>query len=200
MSTVGEPLGADPTRRVVTVRNWRRIKVGIAIAALALVVLLVGALLQVGVIGSQVLRPTARGDVGETVSFEAEARRYDLILVRPDTVIFDEFERIVGRTECQITLGDGSAATVDGGRQAISTETGLGATIGWFDAVAGPTTVRCDNNSVEGVLIGGYTVAESRERLTVLSLAMIVGGILLGIAAALVINSGVRGKAVMTNT
>ena len=70
-------------------------------------------------IGSQVLRPTARGEIGETVTFDAEAWRYDLILNRNELEFADFVERTVGRTDCVITLADGSTATVDGARQVI---------------------------------------------------------------------------------
>lgn len=194
------PIAPAPRRRVTTVRNVRRIKFGVGLAVIALVLVVVGALLQVGALGSQVLDPTARGDIGETVTFEAEARRYDLILNRTELDLIDVVERAVARTVCDLTLADGSTATVRGSRQVISTDTGLGASIGYFDAVAGTTTVRCDHNVSTGVLLGGYTVAESKQSLTVASLVMILTGVLIGIAASMVIVSGAKGKAVMVDT
>lgn len=193
------PLVPAPTRRVTTVRNVRRIKLGVGVALAALVLAVIGALLQVGVIGAQVLRPTARGDIGEAVTFDAEARRYDLFLNRSELELLDVVEEAAGRTVCDITYADGSKGTVRGSRQVLSTDTSLGASIGYFDAVAGPTTVVCDHNISTGVLLGGYTVAESKQSLAIASLVLLGLGILAAIVASWAIASGMRGKAVMVD-
>lgn len=199
MSATDGPVAPAPRRRVTTVRNWRRIKVGIGMAVAALVLVIAGAVLQVVATGSQVLRPTARGDIGETVTFDAEARRYDLTLNRTELELVDVVERAVARTVCDVTLADGTTTTVRVARQVISTDTSVGASIGYFDAVAGPTSVRCDHNVSTGVLLGGYTVAETRQSLTIASLVVIGVGLLLGLTGAWVITSGARGQAVMVD-
>jgi hypothetical protein len=54
----------------------------------------------------------------------------------------------VAATRCTARLADGSERLLDGRFQAVSVSGGGTATIGSFDAVPGPTSVRCEGADV----------------------------------------------------
>jgi hypothetical protein len=121
-------------------RRWKLILAGVAIAAIGLLAAVGG--LVAGQISDAVsnLDPVAEATMPSPARFDAEPRRYDVAVTVRRRGTADS--RAV-ETRCDVEFVDGTTARLDGSRQAIATSTGGIASVGWFDAVAGPTTVRC---------------------------------------------------------
>jgi hypothetical protein len=191
------PTGPSLSVRTRTLRresNRGRIRRG-AIAAAAAIGLMVGGLVLGEVRGAITLAdPLARGDRGELMTFEASARRYDIIVALADPVVGLQ-EREVNSTRCTVTFADRTTTEIRGDRQGVSEETSFGRTAGYFRAVAGTTTVLCDN-------LGGSTafdrfmIAPRTNGLHWASWGLMALGLVVGMVAAWLIHTGVRGRVV----
>lgn len=138
--TVGGLRGHEHASGTGRRRRWKLILAGVAIGAFGLLAAVGGMI--AGQIGDAVatLHPVAEATMPSAVRFDAESRRYDVsVTIRRG----GSADSRASGTRCVVDLADGTTARLDGSRQAISTSTGGIASVGWFDAVAGPTTVRC---------------------------------------------------------
>lgn len=119
----------------------------------------------------QDLTADARGDIPGSVRFTAEARKYNVLLG------FNTNADIAVDARCEARLADGNVKRMRGDRQAVSIE-GVAATIGAFEAVAGPTEVVCgwadagDDREVR------FSVAKVQTTLRTVALVLLGAGLL----------------------
>lgn len=189
---------AGPRKRITTERRETPFRAGIALCIVGLVVLLAGGALAYGAQATQLLGATDRGELPADLRFDAEARRYAIVLLR-ELPGSESIDRLVAKTACDVTLADGSSVEVSGARQSGSIETDLGTSIGRFDAPEGPTTVVCAFDDT--VVRTGYFVAVAPERDSIRIVSYILMGIGLAVIAAgvLLVIIGARGHTVVTD-
>jgi len=131
---------------VATSGGQRRIRVswivcGIVVALAALVVTIAAGIAIVVDKAASTLDPEAEARTPGTARLDAERATYEVLLVRSRR---DTSTASAANTVCTVELANEHTITLDGARQAVSTEAGSTSTIGSFDAVAGTTTVTCD--------------------------------------------------------
>ena len=90
--------------------------------------------------------PEAEARTPGTARLDAEKATYEVLLVRSRR---DTSAASAGSVVCTVELADERAITLDGSRQAVSTQAANTETIGSFDAVAGRTTVTCDADGAD---------------------------------------------------
>jgi hypothetical protein len=189
---------AGPRKRITTERRQTPFRAGIGMCIAGLVVLLAGGALAYGAQATQILAATERAELPADMSFDADARRYAIVLLR-ELPGSESIDRLVARTACDVTLADGSRVEVSGARPNGSIETDLGTSIGRFDAEAGPTRVVCSFDDT--VVRTGYFVAVAPERNSIRIVSYILTGIGLAVIAAgvILVIIGVRGRTVITD-
>lgn len=127
--------------------------------------------------------PTAEGTMPGRVQFDAHDATYEILLTRRRGA---NLESEASRTSCDVELADGRVVSIDGRFQAVSVSGGGTATVGSFDAVPGPTVVRC-RGADEGRRFVVDAVSTSERWLSrsmwggVIVLAVGVGILLLGL-------------------
>ena len=154
-------------------------------------------MLLTGTQAAEVLAASGRAAVGSPISFDAEARTYALIFIRGELDTEQFIDRAITNLTCTVTAEDGSTQTVRGSQQATATETAAGASIGTFDAKAGRTVVLCTWIQDPGGVLQNYAVAPERTAAKVASYILVGLGILLGLAGAVMVVVGIRGRAVV---
>ena len=116
----------------------------VAVAALAVTV---GAGIAILVDkAASAIDPEAEARTPGTARLDAEKATYEILLVhsRRDTT-----SASAGNVVCTVELANESTITIDGSRQAVSTEAANTSTIGSFTAVAGRTAVTCNAGDAE---------------------------------------------------
>ena len=187
-----------PRRRIQTERRTRPLRWGIASCVAGLLVLVGGGLLLTATSAAEVIGADDRAEIPDELRFEAEARRYAIVLIR-DPVAFGVPGDPVAELSCAVTLADGTTDLVKGSRQAISLETDVGESVGAFDAVAGETAVACSFASSANPELYFVAVAPDRPSWTIAAYAMVVAGlVVIGVGIALII-VGVRGHMVVVD-
>jgi hypothetical protein len=156
---------------------------GVAIGAIGLVAAVAG--MVAGQIGDAVssFDPVAEATMPSAARFEAEPRRYDVSV----TVRRGIAETRAAETACAIELADGTTTSLAGSRQAVATSSGGIASVGWFDAVAGPTTVRCSgaDDGTRYVIDEYGTTDRVTLWVTLAGVAVLLVGVTLLVAGAL---------------
>jgi F0F1-type ATP synthase membrane subunit c/vacuolar-type H+-ATPase subunit K len=132
------PPSSPPKRR----RRWGLIIAGIVVGVVALGAVVGGGVLTyAGAVASEV-DPEAEGRTPGVVTFEADAGTYEISVVGSRRG--EGSSTMASSTTCAVALSDGTRVTVDGRVQAASTTVGRIASVGSFEATAGPTTVACE--------------------------------------------------------
>lgn len=188
------PLTAFLQRSGTRPRRRRSLVLGLWLTLLGVVGLVVGGFVLAGNQAAQVLAAADRAQVPDPLRFEAEDARYTVILLPSPLGVGVPGDAVAGLA-CDVVRADGSTVRIRGSRQGLSVETGVGATVGSFDAVAGPTTVTCD--FVVGSNSSGYfvSVAEQRPGVTAIGLVgMVGGGLVLALGIVLTV-LGARSRA-----
>lgn len=132
------PLIAPVEKKV----RWKWVVAGILVAVVGVLVLIGGAVASLVSDTASSVDPVAEARSPGTASFTAKATTYDVTMVRER----GESDSAAGY-RCTVTLADGSTLELDGSRQSFSTETPSMKSIGSFDAIAGPTSVFCENEN-----------------------------------------------------
>jgi hypothetical protein len=165
------------------------------VGGLSLLVVIIGMVAYNVSLALDVINPDAEAAFGDTVTFEAQAGRYDLLVSR-NSLLDVGRDRAVRTARCTVVLSSGDLVEINGARQAISEETSLVSSIGWFTATPGETTVTCTESSA---LAEGYTFAVARPQTAVKVLSWVGIGVgVIGIlVAAYLIAIGLRGRIVV---
>lgn len=195
----GTPRSSPVTRRVVTQRRRRPLRVGIALVAAGIATTVLGGILLTGSQAAQVLAPADRAEVPDPLRFDAEARRYSVVLL-PDAVGIPFLADPVAQMTCTVTLSDDTEIELRGSRQGVRTDTSAGTSIGDFEAVAGPTRIDCGFTGDPETSRYYVAVAPQRralERGAVIALATGIGAALVGVGLVII---GLRGRAVVVPT
>lgn len=173
-----------PTQKKI---RWKLVIAGIVLAVFGILTLIGGAVASLASQTSSSLDPVAEARSPGTATFTAEATTYNVMMVRGR----GESNSAAGY-RCTVTLADGRTVELDGSRQSVSTESPGIKSIGSFDAVAGPTSVFCenDNGSTRFVVDDESTV----DRL--LPYILGAGGVLLFVATGMILLGIFRKKVV----
>lgn len=163
--------------------------IGIGSGVLSIVLLVIGFVVLEVEHSIQSSRPAATDTMPGTVRFDAEDRRYSVLLRGGN----DDSNR----ARCDITRSDGTRAKIRGDIQVIALESGAGETVGEFQAKDGPTVVACrwaerDARRLELV------VAPQEEKLRFVAIALIIAGGVLLLAALLLLALGAKDWATRT--
>ncbi|MEQ1701359.1 MAG: hypothetical protein ABMA25_14720 [Ilumatobacteraceae bacterium] len=132
------PLIAPVQKKV----RWGLVILGIILGIVGILVIVGGAIASLASGTASSLDPVAEARSPGTATFTAEATTYDVSMVRER----GESNSASGY-RCTVTLADGRTLELDGSRQGTSSETPSVKSIGSFDAVAGPTSVFCENEN-----------------------------------------------------
>ena len=127
-------------------RGWVRMVIGTMLTGAGLAATIVG-FLEVSTTQAEGIRNNVGVATvpGGTVTFESNGGPYTIFLLTPRIFTNDEeVERQVGSTQCEVLHPDGDDSTIKGAFQGASVTTDAGATVGWFTARPGTTTVTCD--------------------------------------------------------
>lgn len=186
-----EPAPA-PTRRIVTVRRQRPLRVGIAGVALGLLGIVAGALAVSGEQAVQVATAEGRGRVGNPISFDAGAREYAITLT-PDPLLGELTEERVGQLDCVVEHPDGTTEELDPSSAAVRTTSSVGVSVAAFDGRSGSTTVTCAWNGA-GDRGGSYSVGRTQRAVQVVGIAALVAGVVLVIVGSWAMVIGYRGR------
>lgn len=114
----------------------------------------------------------ARGEIPGSVSFQADARKYNVLLG------FGTNSSIAVDARCEARLADGSVRRMRGDRQGVAVR-GVASTIGAFTAVAGPTTVQCGWADAGEDREVKFSVAKVRTTLRVVAFVAVGAGLLI---------------------
>jgi hypothetical protein len=194
------PTGESSTsrRRIQTERRERPFRWGIVACVVGLIVVVSGGLALNATQAAQVIGAGDRAEIPDELRFDAEARRYAIVLIR-DPAAFGVPGDPVANLRCTVTLADGTTDLVEGNRQAISLETEVGESVGAFDGVEGDTTIACVFANSSNPELYYVAVAPDRASWAIAAYVMIAAGLLMsGIGVALVI-IGVRGRMVIVD-
>ena len=132
------PLIAPTVKKI----RWKLVIAGIIVAVIGVLTLVGGAVASIVSTTASSIDPVAEARSPGTATFTAKATTYDVTMVRER----GESDTASGY-RCTVTLADGSTLQLDGSRQNVSTESPSMKSIGSFDAVAGPTSVFCENSN-----------------------------------------------------
>lgn len=185
---------APTTRRVVRTKHRQPLlRNGIICAAVGLALLIGGAAMFSLLQAVQVLAPIADADVGDSVTFEAGDESYALVLKRGE--ISDEaiVNDLVRQTTCTVVASDGSTRTIEGSRQATSSQTDFGASIGTFTVPKGQTQVTCVGTGAR-LLFDRYAVAPERKAAVYVSYGLIALGLIVGLIGVPLIKRAWNGE------
>jgi hypothetical protein len=136
----------------------------VKVFALALAVL-VGAAVMLWLNGAtQQVANEGRAKIPGTISFDADVRRYEILISprigggRPTA------EELAGRVDCTVTQPEGQAVEIDGARVGSRTTTDFGTTVGRFDGKGGRTSVACrwSNSATARSASNRFLVAKER--------------------------------------
>jgi hypothetical protein len=125
------------------------------------------------------LQAETRGDIPGSAKFTAEEGRYNVLLNLRNRLNRRVFSSYVNNARCEARLADGTVKRMNGQTQGTSVS-GVAPTIGAFEAVAGPTEVRCAWDR-ERDQLGQFTVAPVNETLRLFAFV----GIGIGVAIVL---------------
>lgn len=160
-------------------RRWGLVIVGIIVAVIGLITLIVGAVAGLVEQTRSSLDPEAESRAPGSLVFDADDDTY-IVSVEGERYVSDS--SAAANVVCTVTLADGRTLELDGGSQGISEETANIATVGNFDAVAGPTTIAC--TSPDDIR---FFVDDESDVKKFGTIGMIVGAILLVIGASLIL-------------
>jgi len=167
---------------------------GIVCAAAGLATLIGGVAMFSLLQAAQVLSPIADADVGDSLTFDADGdESYALVLKRGEISDEGTVDRLVANTTCTILSSDGTTRTVDGSKQASSSQTDFGASLGTFTTPKGPTQVTCVGQGSR-LVFDRYAVAPERKGAVYVSYGLIGVGLLLGLAGSSLIKRGWNGS------
>jgi len=193
------PPGVEPqrTRRVVrTSHTQPLLRIGFICAAVGLAAVIGGAVMYSALQAAQVLTPIADADVGDTLTFDGDDGRYAIVLKRGEVSDENIVERLVRDTTCTVVASDGTTRTVDGSRQASSSQTDFGASIGTFTAPDGPTQVTCIGTGSR-LLFDRYAVAPERKGALYVSYGILGFGVIVGLLGMSLIKRAWNGTSVV---
>ncbi len=189
---------AAPRRRIQTERRTRPFRWGIGSCAAGLILLVLGGLVLDATQAAQVIGATDRAEIPDELRFDAEARRYAIVLIR-NPAAFGVPGDPVAALSCAVTLADGTTDLVTGNRQAISLETDVGESVGVFDAIEGETTIACEFTNSANPELYFVAVAPDRASWAIAAFAMFVAGLVLIAVGIGLIIVGVRGRMVVVD-
>ena len=196
MTESGE--AATPRRRIQTERRARPFRWGIALCVAGLIVLVLGGIVLSATQAVQVIGATDRAEIPDELRFDAEARRYAIVLIR-NPAAFGVPGDPVAALSCAVTLADGSTDLVAGSRQAISLETDVGESVGVFDAIEGETTIACEFTNSATPELYFVAVAPDRASWAIAAYASFVASLILVAVGIGLIIVGVRGRMVVVD-
>lgn len=187
--------GGPRTKRVVrTEHRQPLLRNGIVCAAAGLATLIGGVAMFSLLQAAQVLSPIADADVGDSLTFDADGdESYALVLKRGEISDEGTVDRLVANTTCTILTSDGTTRTVDGSKQASSSQTDFGASLGSFTTPKGTTQVTCVGQGSR-LVFDRYAVAPERKGAVYVSYGLIGVGLLLGLAGSSLIKRGWNGS------
>jgi hypothetical protein len=188
----GSPAAPVPSRRIVTVRRQRPLRLGIAGVVVGLIALCTGAVLVSGEQAVQVATAEGRARVGNPVTFDAAEREYAITLT-PDPLLGQLTEDRIGQLDCAVEHPDGTTEDLDASSAAVRTSTSVGTFAASFDGRGGPTTVSCDWRGA-GATGGSYSVGRSQRAVQVVGIVALVAGVVLLIAGSWAMVIGYRGR------
>lgn len=188
---------APRTRRVVRSEHKQPLlRYGLVCAAVGLGAVIGGAVMFSVVQATQVLSPIADADVGDALTFDGDDDSYVIVLKRGELSDENIVDRLVRDTSCTVTASDGTTRTIDGARQATSSQTDFGASIGTFTAPDGPTQVTCIGTGSR-LALDRYAVAPERKGAVIASYAVMGLGLLLGLVGAGMIKRAWNGTTIV---
>jgi hypothetical protein len=178
---------------VRTERRQRPIRIGGVLISAGLLLLLLGAITTWVVGIGQAAFAYDRAAVGDTLRFDGKAGDYSLLLINTPLTPF------IGNPEAQIDCAgerpDGTTFEVNGAVALVRTETEAGIEIGRFSTTEGTTTVTCSRTSgIDSAHF--YSVAPVKSWLSIVTTAMMIGGVVIILVGTSLIIYGVRGRAV----
>lgn len=184
-----------PRLRIVTLRRETPFRLGIGLAIGGLALTIGGGVLLAGDQAVQLAAASDRAEVPELLVFDAEARRYEVVLRPAPGIAVPYIPDPVAALRCDVERADGTRQQLGDG-ETVRVETSFGTSIGSFEAAPGRTVVACSFPSETSTSNYFVTVAPRREALRVVALALLVAGVVaMAIGTGLII-IGVRGRAV----
>jgi len=187
-----------PRRRIQTERRARPFRWGIGSCAAGLIILVLGGVVLNGTQAAQVIGADDRAEIPDELRFDAEARRYAIVLIR-NPAAFGVPGDPVAALGCAVTLADGTTELVRGSRQAISLETDVGESVAVFDAIEGDTTIACEFTNSSNPELYFVAIAPDRRSWALVAYAMFAAALILVAVGAGLIVFGVRGRMVVVD-
>ncbi len=195
----GGPAGgsASRTRRVVhTEHKQPLLRNGIICAVVGLAAVIGGAVMYSLLQATQVMSPITDADVGDTLTFDGDDGSYAIVFKRGELSDENIVDRLVSNTTCTVVASDGTTRTIDGSRQASSSQTDFGASIGTFSAPDGPTTVTCVGTGSR-LIFDRFAVAPEHQTVLFVSYGVLGFGLIVGLLGISLIKRAWNGTAVI---
>lgn len=181
---------------VRTERRRRPIRVGFTLAAIGLLLVIVGGVASwIAGIGQAALAYD-RAEVGEALAFDGKSGDYSVLLLNSPVEQATNNDLPEAELACTGERPDGSSFELDGARQAVSSETEAGVEIGRFSTGTGSTSVTCDWKTPRDVFGYYYSVAPAPSWFAIGSTAVFIAGFVAIAAAVVLLIVGYRGRAV----
>ena len=194
------PVPPAATRRIVTERRQRPLRAGIGLAIAAVVMLAIGGILAFAATALEV-GTGERASLGNEVALESDAREYGIVLIDPPLIDAESFRGMTVDIACEVTNAGATRSVERSSGGGLRGETDVGLVFAAFDAMPGPTTVRCDwkDGRVERAGIF-YAVGTSHRTLDMIGLVLLGLGMAAGLLAVSLIIIGWRGRQVIVRT
>ncbi len=186
------PTTPAPTRRIVTVRNTRALRLGWVGIGVGVVLVVIGATVGWGSQALQVATAEGRAQVGNPIRFDADDGTTYAITVIPEPTTGDFVEDRISQLGCTVEHPDGTTQTLNPSAASVRTSTSVGVFAADFDGRGGATTVTCAWE--RGDLGSFYAVAKTHRVTRYIGTGVLVGGILIGLAGVSALVVGYRGK------
>lgn len=183
----------EPTRRIVTVRDARALRLGWAAVGIGIVLVVAGAAIGFGSQALQVAAAKGRAQVGNPVTFDADDGKTYAVTLIPEPTTGDFVEDRIAQLGCEVDHPDGTTESLDASSATVRTSNSIGIYAVDFEGRGGSTTVLC---SWEGPSDLGsyYAVARTRKATRYLGTGTLVGGIVIGLLGVGALVRGYRGR------
>ena len=179
-------------------RRQGAVATGAALAVASVVALVVGFVLIGATQAIEVAAAEGRARVGNAVSFDADARTY-VVIFTPDPGTEPFVGDRLAQLDCVATYGDGTVDEIDTRSTAERTTTSIGTVAATFDGREGTVEVRCEWRRGSGLSSGSYSVAVRHTKARLAAYGAIGLGTAAGIAAAVALTIGFRGRQVVVD-
>ncbi|HWJ98518.1 MAG TPA: hypothetical protein VNQ33_10190 [Acidimicrobiales bacterium] len=181
-----------PTRRIVTVRNERTLRLGWAAVGIGIVLVVIGAAVGFGSQALQVAAAKGRAKVGNPVTFDADDGTTYAITLIPEPTTGDFVEDRISQLGCEVRHPDGTTESLDPSSAEVRTSNSIGVFATDFEGRGGSTTVLCEWE--RGDLGSFYAVARTHRATRYIGTGALVAGIVIGIGGVGALVRGYRGR------